>query len=181
MIWRGSKVAAEFNPNVQGFEALFQRMEALREEIGKGKTDRIWRNCMKYAMEPVLQDAISNAPYDEKSKDGHIRDHIYLKVHKPMSRDKSSSSYQGEMYMARVTASPIRDSSKLAVVLNKRGKFQTVRTGMPPVGVSQEFGNARTPAHPFMRPAILNNTDEVQSRLGEALMAQIAKIAENKG
>ena len=181
MIWRGLKVAIEFNPNVQGFEALFQRMEELREEIGTGKTDKIWRSCLTYAMEIVLQDAIANAPFDAKSKDGHIRDHIYLKVQKPQARDKASSSYQGEMYLARVSASPIRDSTVYNTILNKKGRFQTVTSGKKPVGVSQEFGNARVPAKPFMRPALLNNTDEVQGRLGVALMAQIAKLAEHKG
>lgn len=174
-------MSLEFNPNVQGFEALFSRMEELRVEIGTGKTDKIWRNSLKYAMEIVLQDAISNAPYDEKSKDGHIRDHIYLKVHKPQARDKASISFQGEMYMARVSASAVRDSTKFNVILNKRGRFQTVTSGKKPVGVSQEFGNARVPAHPFMRPALLNNTADVQSRLGSALWANIENIAKKKG
>ncbi len=43
---------AEFR--VEGFEELFAKMGELEEEIGKGKTDRIWRKALAWAMEPVL-------------------------------------------------------------------------------------------------------------------------------
>jgi len=173
-------MAIDYNVEVDGMEALFKKMDELRDEIGKGKTDKIWRDALSYAMEPVLQDCISNAPYDENSKDGHMRDHIYMSVHKPMGRDKKSSSYQGELYMARVTVSPIRDSTTYHTVLNKRGRFQTVAKGQKPVAVSMEFGNARTPAHPFIRRSLSENITTVQTRLGQAIMAQITKIAEKK-
>ena len=61
----------------QGFPELFQAMDELAEEIGKGKTDKIWRNAMKFAIEPVLQDAKSFAPEDT----GQLAKHIYSKVH----------------------------------------------------------------------------------------------------
>lgn len=159
--------------DVEGFDELFAAMDELREEIGKGKTDRIWRNAMQYAMEPVLQDAKTYAPYDEQSKTGHMRDHIYMKVHRPMQRDKNGKYYAGEMYMARVTVSPIREDTRMDVVLNKKGKFQTVYRNKKPVAVSQEFGNARVPAQPFLRPALSNNIDRMQSRLGWSIWNQI--------
>ena len=159
--------------DVEGFDELFKAMEELAEEIGKGKTDRIWRTAMQYAIEPVLQDAKSYAPYDENSKTGHMRDHIYLKVHRPMQRDKSGKYYAGEMYMARVTVSPIRDDTRMDVILNKKGKFQTVYRNKKPVAVSQEFGNARVPGNPFLRPALDNNIDRIQSRLGWSIWYQI--------
>lgn len=159
--------------DVEGFDELFKAMEELAEEIGKGKTDRIWRTAMQYAIEPVLQDAKSYAPYDENSKTGHMRDHIYMKVHRPMQRDKSGKYYAGEMYMARVTVSPIRDDTRMDVILNKKGKFQTVYRNKKPVAVSQEFGNARVPGNPFLRPALDNNIDRIQSRLGWSIWYQI--------
>lgn len=163
----------------EGFDELFKKMNDLAEEIGKGKTDRIWRNAMSYAIEPVLQDAKAYAPKDT----GQLAENIYSAVHKPKTRDKASASYMGEMYMARVTASPNREKDILVFKLNKNGKFQTFRTNKKPVPVSQEFGNkhlensefgtAERGAHPFLRPAMKNNIDKVISRLGQAIWSEI--------
>lgn len=170
----------DYQFKAEGFETLFQRMDELREEIGRAKTDRIWRQCLLYAMEPVLQDAISHAPYDADSKDGHLKDHIYMKAHRPQMFDRGSKYYQGESYLVRVTSSPIRDTSFLHTTLNKKGKFQTRWKGLKPVGVSQEFGNKRVRKHAFLKPALNDNIENIQGRLGQALKAQIDKIAEGK-
>jgi HK97 gp10 family phage protein len=159
----------------EGFEDLFKKMEDLRQEIGKGKTDRIWRDILTYAIEPVLQDAKVYAPHDT----GQLADHIYMKAQKPQARDKASSTYQGEMYLARVTVSPIRDDSKMHTVLNKKGKFQTVWLGKRPVAISQEFGNGQTSPHPFLRPALQNNIENIQTRLAQAIMVQLDKWSKN--
>jgi len=161
---------------VTGFKELFERMDALAEEVGKGKTDAIWRKAMKDAIEPVKQEAQSRAPRDT----GQMEAHIYSKAHKPTSRDKASSSYMGEMMMARVTVSTIRDDTKFKTVLNKNGKFKTVAYDKRPVPVSQEFGNARTPAHPFMRVSLTDNLDKVQSKLATYVWSAIEKFAAGK-
>lgn len=166
----------EYQFKVEGFEQLFKRMDDLRDEIGKTKTDRIWRNVLLYAMEPVLQDAKTFAPKDT----GQLADHIYMKAHRPQMRDKASMYYDGESYIVRVTSSPIRDDSRLETILNKKGKFQSYWTKKRPVAVSQEFGNKKTDKHSFMKPALTDNIEKIQTRLGQALKAQIDKIAEGK-
>ena len=169
-------MSIDYQANIKGFEALFKRMDELRDEIGKAKTDRIWRNVMLYAMEPVLQDAKTFAPKDT----GQLEEHIYMKAHRPQMRDKASVTYRGESYIARVTSSPIRDDSVLETILNKKGKFQSYWTKKRPVGISNEFGNKRTPKHEFLHPALNYNIDKIQRRLGEALMVQINKLGEGK-
>jgi HK97 gp10 family phage protein len=159
-----------------GFEGLLANLQALEDEIGKGKTDKIWRGAMTYAMEPVLQDAKSYAPKDT----GETADRIYLRVHRPQARDKSSNRYAGETFIARVTASTLREDSVQNFVVNKRGRLQAVWANKSRAPVSQEFGNARTPAHPFMLPALNNNSDKVVSRLGSALWEAIQKVGEGK-
>lgn len=140
-------------------------MDQIKEEIGKGKTDRVWRNILSNAMQPVLETAKTLAPKDT----GQLEDHIYLKVHKPQSRDKASKYYDGEMYMARVTAGVKREDTHYKFVVNKRGRLQTVVTNKKPVALSQEFGNSHTPSHPFLRPALELNYDKVISRLDQGL------------
>ena len=170
-------MSAELAFKAEGFEDLFRKMDELKEEIGKGKTDKIWRTAMKYAFEPVHQDAKTYAPADTHQ----LEEHIYMKVHRPMARDKSGKAYTaGEIYMARVTASTIRDDTIYKFIVNKRGKLQTIVVNKKPVPVSQEFGNARTPAHPFLRPALDNNLDRVQSRLGWAIWQQIEKFGKKE-
>ncbi len=159
---------------VEGFPELFAAMEKIKEEVGKGKTDRIWRNAMKAAFAPVLAAAKANAPKNT----GQLADRIYMKVHRPSSRDKQSKRFTpGEIYMARVTASTLRDDSELHFILNRKGKFQTTWRKKKPVAISQEFGNSKTPAHPFLRPALESNIRVVLDILDLQLRNAIESIA----
>ncbi|MGA0851541.1 MAG: HK97-gp10 family putative phage morphogenesis protein [Candidatus Nanopelagicaceae bacterium] len=158
---------------MEGFEELIKQMDGLREEIGKGKTDAIWRKAMRFAMEPVLEDAKSFAPKDT----GEMASRIYMKVHRPMARDKQGKRYAGEVYLARVTASPIRSDSVLKYTINKKGKLRGNWSNKSPAPVAQEFGNSRHAATPFMRPALELNIGRVESRLGWSIWQAIQKVA----
>lgn len=161
---------------VEGFPELFAAMNDLKEEIGKQKTDRLWRSALTAAMQPVLKAAQAAAPKDT----GQLAQHIYLKVQRPQRRDKTSKYYDGEEYMARVSVSPIREDTKDHFTLNKRGKFQHVYRNKKPVAVSQEFGNARVTRHPFMRLSLENNAQLVTSILEGRLAIIIAEVARAK-
>lgn len=153
---------------IEGFEELFKALEEIGEEVGKAKTDRIWRGALGYAMEPVLAQVKANAPVDS----GQLHDHVYLKAHRPQGRDKQSASYRGEVMMARVSVSPVRDDSVQRTVLNKRGKFQTYGLHRP-VALAQEFGTAKQAAKPFIRPALESNAQTVTERLGKYIWAEV--------
>lgn len=160
-------VQAQFQ--VEGFEELFAHMDELKEEIGKGKTDYIWRNAMRVAMQPVLEAAIGLAPKDT----GQLSEHLYLKVQKPENRDKKSKYYDGEMIMARVSLNPEREDTVIHTVLNKRGKFQNYRVNRP-VGLAEEFGTASNGGgKPFLRPALESNAQLVMERLGTRLWSEL--------
>lgn len=161
-------MSVQASVKVEGFEDLFKQMDALSEEIGKGKTDRIWRNSLTQAFEPVLQAVKNKAPRDT----GQLADHIYLKVHRPQSRDKGSKYYENEVWMARVTVSPRREESVKRTVLTKSGKFRDYYQNKP-VALSQEFGNASTPQQPFMRVSLESNANQVIDRLGRILWAEV--------
>jgi HK97 gp10 family phage protein len=163
---------------VEGFEELFKAMDELAEEIGKGKTDRIWKRSMAYAFAPVVEDAEANAPKDT----GQLEQHVYMKVQRPQARDRASASYRGEMFMVRVTAGPKREESIEHTVITKKGK-EKVWHENPPVAISQEFGNANNAARPFLRPALERNIPTVIDRLGKAIWYEITwgKWAKGKG
>jgi HK97 gp10 family phage protein len=163
--------------NVTGFEDLYKAMDELAEEIGKAKTDRIWKRALGYAMEPVLERVRANAPVDT----GQLQNHVYMKAHRPMGRDKQSSSFHGEVMMARVSVSPKREDSVERTVLNKRGNFQTYGLHRP-VALAQEFGNAVTGGKPFIRPALEGNQQVVIDRLGQYIWSEVnwGKYAKGK-
>jgi len=158
----------EAQVKTEGFEDLFKALNELGEEIGKGKTDRIYRNAMKAAFQPVLDTARTSAPV----RTGQLEEHLYLKVQRPQSRDKNSKYYEGEVWMARVTLNPKREESIQNVTLNKRGKFQNSYVN-PPVGLALEFGTAKMAAHPFLRPALEANASTVVERLGQQLWYEL--------
>lgn len=161
---------------MEGFDELIKQMDELGQEIGKAKTDRIWRKAMAYAMEPVLEDAKSFAPKDT----GEMASRIYMKVHRPMARDKQGRMYAGEAYMARVTASPIRSDSVLNYTVNSKGKLRATWSNKSPAHVAQEFGNAHNAPTPFLRPALQVNLTHVQSRLAWSVWAAIQELAAKK-
>lgn len=154
---------------VSGFDGLYKAMEELSEEIGKGKTDSIWRKALKNSMQPVLASAKLHAP----KKSGQLAENIYLAVHRPKQRDKNSSSYQGEMFMARVTSSPIRDNTVKNYSMNERGKISVQYENKRPVPISQEFGNAKTSAHPYLRMSLEANIQTVLKNLGHYVWSEI--------
>ena len=164
-------MASPFNKEfqVQGFDELFVAMDELAKEIGQTKTDNIWKKALGYAFLPVLESAKSRAPEGETHQ---LKDGIYMKVSRPTSRDKGSSSYQGESFMARVTSSAKRNDSTVHTTIGKNGKERKIYTNRP-VGLAMEFGTADTAAQPYLRPSLESNADRVISRLGYSVMAAI--------
>lgn len=164
---------------VEGFDELFKAMDELALEVGKAKTDRIWKKALGYAFMPVLEAAKTGAP---EGKTGQLKEHVYMKVQRPQARDKASGKYQGEAFMARVTVGPKRQESVEKTLILKKGKEKTIYNHRP-VALAMEFGTAHTSAQPFMRPALENNVDRVINRLGYSVMAAIeaGKWVKQKG
>lgn len=153
---------------VEGFAELFKAMDDLAQEVGKGKTDRIWKKSMAYAIAPVFAAAKQRAPVDS----GQLQDHVYMKVQRPQGRDKASASYRGEMFLARVTVSPKRDDSIKHTTITRKGKERVTYTNRP-VALSKEFGSAGNAPKPFLRPALENNISTVVERLGKAVFYEL--------
>jgi HK97 gp10 family phage protein len=157
---------------VEGMEELFAQLNNLKQEIGKQKTDRIWREVVTRAAEPILAEVKASAPKDS----GQLADRIYMRVRRPKARDKNGKYYLGEEYFARIIASPLRDDTRQHFVLNRRGKLQAVWRNKKPVAVSQEFGNARVAAQPFMRPGLMRARSQSVKIMGDILKLKIAEI-----
>lgn len=174
-------MATPFNKEfqVEGFDELFKAMDELALEVGKAKTDSIWKKALGYAFTPVLQSAKTLVPEGDTLQ---LQKGIYMKVSRPTARDKGSESYKGESFMARVTSSAKRDDSVVHTTINKKGKERKIYTNRP-VGLAMEFGTADTAAKPYLRPSLESNADRVISRLGYSVMAALeaGKWVKQKG
>jgi hypothetical protein len=115
---------------------------------------------LKIAMQPVLDMAVSLAPYDEvHNKTGiHLRNTLRIDGRIPTDTDKNSYFYSD-------------DEIAFAMVSAKKSA----------VSLSQEFGNARTPAHPFLMPSFQANIDRMltvfKSQMQEIIPMYTRKLA----
>jgi HK97 gp10 family phage protein len=147
----------------EGFEELETTLASLAEGF---RTDLVLRNTVtkaaKRAMEPVASDVIAAAPYDEKNTGPvHLRDSVRLDARTPNAKDYQSSMInQTDIVIATVS---VKKSA---------------------VSLSQEFGNAHTPAHPYLRNSLARNVDRVigifKSELETLVPAYAAKLAKRR-
>jgi len=147
----------------EGFEELEQQLLELAEGF---RGDLVMRNtvtkAINAALQPVLADVISRAPYDENNAGPiHLRDTARLHARIPTSGDRKSE------YVSETDA-------VIGVVSVKKSA----------VSLSQEFGNARTAAQPFLRISLESNRDNIintlKSELAVSIPAYAKKLAKRK-
>ena len=151
----------DYTPNNRGFRTEgFEELDAQLKALAQGmRADAVARNTMakaaKEAMQIVYNEVAEKAPYDEKNNGPiHLRDTVRLDARIPTEKDKMS-------YYVNDT------DSVIAVVSVKKSA----------VSLSQEFGNARTPMRPFLRPALDYNAEDVVTSFGQKLGAFIQDYA----
>lgn len=147
----------------EGFEELEQQLLEMAQGF---RGDLVMRNtvnkAVRVALEPVLASVIAKAPYDDKN-DGpiHLRDTARLDARIPTSSDRKSE------FVSQTDA-------VIGVVSVKKSA----------VSLSQEFGNARTPQHPFLRVSLESNRDNIinilKSELAVSIPAYAKKLAKRK-
>jgi hypothetical protein len=115
------------------------------------------------AMQPVYDMLIAEAPYDAKvNKSGiHLRNTAKLDSRIPNELDRES------MY--------VKDSDAVITVVSVKKSA---------VSLSQEFGNARTDAQPYLRVSLQRNVDTVlsilKSQLGQIIPDYWASLRRRK-
>ena len=157
-----------YTPNPRTFRLEgFAELEDQLVQMGKMfRADLAARQTVvkaaKAAMQGVYSSAVANAPYDEKSTGPiHLRNTIRLDARIPNKGDYKSIHVN-------------ETDAAIAVVSAKRSA----------VSLSQEVGNANTPMHAFLRPALDSNAEEVvrilKTELAQVIPAYIAKMNKRK-
>ena len=149
-----------FTFKAEGFKELHDVLIEMGEDLCYGKTaKRVLIPAVKAAMKPVLEQVKTTIPYDEKNRSGvHMKDTVRLSGRVPNSRD-----------MRAQHADP--DAVAIGIVSIKTDDR----------GMSQEFGNARVPAQPFMRRALEGQANTVINTLGTYLAYKLDHYKSKKG
>ena len=156
----------KYSWSTTGFDGLEEILIQLGKDFGfDNAAKRVLVPALKEAMRPCLTTArafILAGPYNETNvTTPHMVDSLKLHARMPNNRDKRSAYIkQNDVAMAMVS-----------VYTDKRA-------------VSQEFGNARVPAQPYLRRALeFSSTacvDQLQMILGQKIQEYRAKQTKDK-
>jgi len=164
------------NFQFEGMDTLIKSLTEVQEEFGRQKTAKMWNKIMLAAIEPTYKIAKSLVPIES----GQLKDHLYMTAHRPTSRDKTSSGFKGETFLARVSVSAKRAESVEHTSFSKKGKEITKYSNRP-VALAIEFGTASKPnGKPFLRPALSRSATDVIDKLGDEIKYALYKIAAEK-
>jgi HK97 gp10 family phage protein len=179
---------AGFTFKVEGLSDVISAFNDLADEIGdKQARSKVLIPAMRKAMQPVLADAKASAPVDT----GALAKHLQVEARRPNRRDQRSKYVDPkDAVIAAVTTKAFpkklrrqfREQNQSLLESNpsayqKKFKKFAISQGFPydARAVAQEFGSARNPAHPFLRPALENNASQVANNLGKTLGEQITR------
>lgn len=149
-----------FTFKAEGFKELHDVLIEMGEDLCYGKTaKKVLIPAARAAMMPVLHTVKTTIPYDELNRSGiHMRDTARITARIPNSRDDRALHAD-------------RDAVVVGIVSIKTDDR----------GMSQEFGNARVPAQPFMRLALETNVTQVVNTLGSYLAYKLDQYKSKKG
>lgn len=143
----------------EGFKELEEVLVQMGNELGYDKASRrVLVPAVKSALDPVLTQARFLSPYDEKnSSDHHMRDTLKIHARNPTTKDQRSGFVE-------------RGDAVIGTV--------SVRTDQR--AISQEFGNARVDAQPFLRASLESRSNDVINRLGTFLTYKLQQYKSKK-
>ncbi len=149
-----------FTFQAEGFKELHDVLIEMGEDLCYGKTaKKVLIPAAKAAMMPVLHTVKTTAPYDEQNRSGiHMRDTARISARVPNSRDARALHADQDAVVVGIVS--IRTDDR---------------------GMSQEFGNARVPAQPFLRLALETNAATVVNTLGTYLAFKLDQYKSKKG
>lgn len=174
------------NFQIKGIKETTDAFKELADEIGNKKANsKFLRPALKKAMLPVLNVARMLVPRDTQQ----LAKSLEINVKKPSSKDKRSKYVNNsDTLIALVETKPIKAKDKKAhsdlksslgkksIKLNTkkfyegRGYFYDARA------IANEFGTAKRPAKPFLRPAMEGQAGNVLDLLSNLIDQKIRQF-----
>lgn len=168
---------------VEGLDTLLNTFDEIAQQIGDKKANsKILVPAVREAMRPALNMAKQLAPKDTTA----LARTLHIEARRPTKRDRRSKYVgQSDNVIALVTtkAFPKKlkkkfyEENKDLSSAERASKFKkfALSTGFPydARAIAQEFGSARNPAHPYLRPALESTSPAVLDKLGTAIAYRI--------
>lgn len=146
---------------LEGIGAVDQALKDLEREFGdKMAQSKVLVPAVREAMKPVLAAARQNAPKDT----GDLARSLIVEARRPTKRDRRSKYItQSDTVIAAVTTASGKKLKKMGIKSDARA-------------IAQEFGTAKNPAQPYLRPALEANAQNTVNRLAEILARRITEF-----
>lgn len=143
---------------VVGLKDVNKVFQELSDEIGDKKaTSKILIPAVREAMKPVLDAARADAPEDT----GALKRSLQIEARRPNRRDKKSKYVSStDNVIAVVTTASGKKLKKMGIKSDARS-------------IAQEFGTAKHPAHPYLRPALESEHINVANKLGAIISKRL--------
>lgn len=151
---------------LEGIGEVDKALKQLEEDFGaKTAQAKVLVPAVREAMRPVLLDARQNAPEDT----GDLMRSLLVEARRPTKRDRRSKYVtQTDTVIAAVTTASGKKLAKMGIKSDARA-------------IAQEFGTARHPAQPYLRPALEANAQNTINRLAEILARRIQQYRAKMG
>lgn len=161
---------------VEGIKEFEDLLKEIQNDFGEKDAKKILNKAVRQSMGHVLNAAKNLVPVDT----GALRASLRLEVRKPSRKDKRSRYVQdSDIVIGNVTTAP---GNVLA-----RTKFTNVKTGQKQKGIKSdaraivnEFGTAKLPARPYLRPAMESQGPTTVSSLSSSLKTALEKYRSKK-
>ena len=167
---------------LEGIGNVHAAFESLSQQVGdKNARSKILIPAVREAMKTVLQAAKTLAPKDTTQ----LANTLTLSARRPTNKDRRSKYItQQDTVIAIVTTKAFPKKKRQEfyeeneqlwktdqkAYSKKFKKFaQSINFPYDARAIAQEFGSARNPAHPFMRPALESQAQATVTKLGEIL------------
>ena len=167
-----------------------EMLDQMRTDFGEKDARRILVTAVRKSMQPVLQNAKSLVRKDTGALEASLR----IEARKPTNKDKKSVYVNDtDVVISTVTIAPpsvlakkkflnLQSGYANTSAFNKR-QIKQVGIEADMRGIANEFGTAKVPAKPFLRPAMESGGQQALDSLFVSLATALGnyKSRKNKG
>jgi HK97 gp10 family phage protein len=147
----------------EGFQEFEELIDKIQDDFGPKDATNILRNGARKSMTPVLATAKELVRKDT----GQLAATLQIEARKPTNKDKHSRYVSpSEIMMARVSVAPGSKFHPKSFhnLHSKKGSIKQFAV-MDARTIVNEFGTAKMPAKPYLRPALETNIPAILSSL----------------
>jgi HK97 gp10 family phage protein len=172
-----------FKIGVEGASELGRMFKDLQDDFGYEKTKPVLVAAAKRAMRPALSKAKQLAPKDTEE----LAKSLQVEGRKPNRRDRKSVYVKAtDAVVAFITTAPKKKLIKIRKAMERKKakregrdfneqEFNDNAQRFDARAIAQEFGTAKHPAKPYLRPALESTAPTVIESLGRELKLEIMK------